>query len=54
MRAINPAPPNFRAEELGHRDTALAHGAEQAPGYRLLYGLINRGCRVAIALSERI
>ena len=44
----------FRAEELEHRDTALAHGAEQAPGYRLLYGLINRGCRVAIALSERV
>ena len=44
----------FRAEELEHRDTALAHGAEQAPGYRLLYGMINRGCRVAIAISERI
>lgn len=44
----------FRAEELQHRDTGLAHGAEETPGYRLLYGAINAGCRVAIALSERI
>ena len=26
----------FRVEEVAHRDTAFAHGAEQAPGYRLL------------------
>lgn len=44
----------FRAEELEHRDTGLAHGAEAAPGYRLLYRAINTGCRVAIALSERL
>jgi len=44
----------FRAEEREHRDIGLAHGAAQTPGYRLLYGLINTGCRVAIALSERI
>lgn len=44
----------FRDEELEHRDTGLAHGAEQAPGYRLLYGAIKTGCRVAIALSERL
>jgi ubiquinone biosynthesis monooxygenase Coq7 len=43
-----------RAEELEHRDTALAHGAEQAPGYRLLSAAIRRGCRLAIALSERV
>jgi 3-demethoxyubiquinol 3-hydroxylase len=45
---------SFRQEELEHRDTALAHAAEQAPGYSLLSGLIKAGCRVAIALSERI
>ncbi|MSP30158.1 MAG: demethoxyubiquinone hydroxylase family protein [Acetobacteraceae bacterium] len=45
---------NFRTEELQHRDTALAHGAEETPGYRLLYRAINTGCRVAIKLSERI
>jgi 3-demethoxyubiquinol 3-hydroxylase len=44
----------FRAEELEHRDIGLANGAEDAPGYRLLYGLIKAGCRVAIATSERI
>jgi ubiquinone biosynthesis monooxygenase Coq7 len=44
----------FRAEELEHRDIGLAHGAEQLPGYRLLYGAIRAGCRVAIALSERV
>lgn len=44
----------FRDEELEHRDIGLAHGAEQAPGYRLLHGAIKAGCRVAIALSERL
>lgn len=44
----------FRAEELEHRDIGLAHGAEQMPGYRLLYRAINTGCRVAIAISERV
>ena len=44
----------FRAEELEHRDIGLAHGAEEAPGYRLLYNIIKGGCRVAIAVSERV
>jgi 3-demethoxyubiquinol 3-hydroxylase len=44
----------FRADEAAHRDTALEHGAEQAPGYRLLSEAIKAGCRVAIKLSERI
>jgi ubiquinone biosynthesis monooxygenase Coq7 len=43
-----------RAEELEHRDIGLAHEAERAPAYRLLSTLIKAGCRVAIALSERI
>ena len=42
------------AEELEHRDTALEHGAEQAPGYKLLSEAIKAGCRVAIKLSEKI
>ncbi len=45
---------SFRAEELDHRDTALANGAEQAPGYRLLTQIITTGCQAAIAISERI
>jgi ubiquinone biosynthesis monooxygenase Coq7 len=44
----------FRNEELEHRDIGLAHGAERAPGYRLLYAAIRTGCRAAIALSERL
>ena len=44
----------FRAQELEHRDLALAHGAEQAPGYRVLSAAIRMGCRLAISLSERL
>jgi 3-demethoxyubiquinol 3-hydroxylase len=44
----------FREDELQHRDTALARGAEQAPGYRLLSAAIKAGCRVAIRISERV
>ncbi|MEI9990299.1 MAG: demethoxyubiquinone hydroxylase family protein [Rhizomicrobium sp.] len=45
---------DFRAEEIAHRDLALEHGAEQAPGYRLLSAAIKAGCRIAIRLSEKI
>ncbi len=45
---------DFRAEEISHRDEALAQGAEQAPGYWLLSEGIKAGCRLAIKLSERI
>jgi ubiquinone biosynthesis monooxygenase Coq7 len=44
----------FRAEELEHRDTALANDAEKAPGYRLMSAAIKAGCRVAIAVSEKV
>jgi 3-demethoxyubiquinol 3-hydroxylase len=44
----------FQAEEVEHRDIALAAGAEAAPAYPLLSGLIRLGCRTAIALSKRI
>jgi ubiquinone biosynthesis monooxygenase Coq7 len=44
----------FRQEELEHRDTALAAGAEQAPGYTLLSGAVKAGSRLAIWLSERL
>jgi 3-demethoxyubiquinol 3-hydroxylase len=45
---------DFRADEVAHRDEALAHGAEDAPGYRILSETIKAGCRLAIKLSERI
>ena len=44
----------FRADEISHRDEALAQGAEHAPGYRLLSEAIKTGCRLAIRLSERL
>ena len=44
----------FRVEELDHRDIALANGAEDAPGYRLLSAAIRIGCRLAIKISERL
>ena len=45
---------DFQAEEVEHRETALAAGAEQAPGYPLLSGAIRLGCRIAIGLSRHI
>ncbi|WP_225421178.1 demethoxyubiquinone hydroxylase family protein [Sphingomonas parva] len=44
----------FQAEELEHRDTAIAAGAEETFGYPILSGLIRAGCRAAIELSKRI
>lgn len=44
----------FRQEEVEHRDTGLAHGAEKTPGYEALTGLVKTGSRFAIWLSERV
>jgi ubiquinone biosynthesis monooxygenase Coq7 len=44
----------FRQDELAHRDTALRHGAAEAPAHLLLSGLIKAGSRAAIWLSERL
>ena len=44
----------FREDERAHRDAALAAGAERAPAYPLLSGLIRLGCRAAIRISERV
>lgn len=44
----------FREDEREHLDAALAAGAERAPAYPLLSGLIRLGCRAAIRLSERV
>lgn len=51
---LSAAIADFQAEEVEHRDAAIAHGAEQAPAYPLLSGAIRLGCRAAIALSRRI
>ena len=52
--ALAEAIGTFRAEEIEHRDSAIAAGAERAVGYPLLSALIRAGCRAAIALSKRI
>jgi ubiquinone biosynthesis monooxygenase Coq7 len=44
----------FRADEIAHKNEALAQGAEDAPGYKFLSASIKAGCRLAIKLSERI
>jgi len=45
---------DFQADEVEHRDAALAAGAENAPAYPLMFHAIRLGCRAAIALSKRI
>ncbi|WP_273793986.1 demethoxyubiquinone hydroxylase family protein, partial [Brucella anthropi] len=46
---LSAAIADFQADELEHRDTALASGAEDAVAYPVLSGLIRLGCRIAIA-----
>ena len=44
----------FRRDELEHREIALGHGAEAAPGYAALSAAIKTGSRLAIWLSTRL
>jgi len=44
----------FREEELEHRDIGLDNEAELTPGYKVLCAIIKTGCKVAIAVSERV
>jgi ubiquinone biosynthesis monooxygenase Coq7 len=44
----------FRQDELAHRDAAVAEGAHDAPGYKVLTAVVQAGCKVAIKLSEKI
>lgn len=44
----------YRADELAHKDEALAHGAEEAPAYEALTGAVKAASRLAIWLSTRI
>ncbi|MEG3181512.1 demethoxyubiquinone hydroxylase family protein [Sphingomonas sp. LT1P40] len=53
-QTLSDAVAEFRAEELEHRDTALAAGAETAPAYPLLSAAIRLACRGAIGLSKRL
>lgn len=44
----------FREDEIGHKETAEAAGAKEAPGYGLLSAAIRLGCRGAIRIAEKI
>ncbi len=44
----------FREDEIGHKETAEAAGAEEAPGYALLSAAIRIGCRAAIRIAEKV
>ena len=44
----------FRDDELEHKDTGIEHDAEQAPLYKAMSNVIKAGCRVAIAITERV
>ena len=51
---LSAAIAEFHAEELEHKESAIAAGAESAPGYVVLSAVIRAGCRTAIALAKRI
>ena len=44
----------FRADEIEHRATALAEGAEEAPAHGAMTALVRAGTRAAIWLSTRL
>jgi ubiquinone biosynthesis monooxygenase Coq7 len=44
---------SFRRDEVRHREEALAAGAQDAPGARLIGQAIKTACRIAIKLSEK-
>ena len=51
---LSAAISDFQAEEVEHKATALAQGAERAPAYPLMSAIIGLGCRAAIMLTKRI
>lgn len=53
-RELKSVVDQFREDELAHKDTAVAQGARQAPGYAALSAVIKLGCRAAIRISEKI
>lgn len=44
----------FRADEIEHKETAIALGAAEAPAYQPLTAAIKAGTRLAIWLSTRV
>jgi 3-demethoxyubiquinol 3-hydroxylase len=52
--ALAAALEEFRRNEVEHRDTAIAAGAEEAPAYALFSAAIKAGSKLAIWLSTRV
>ena len=44
----------FRDDELEHRDIAVDQEGREARHYELLRSVIQRGCRAAITIAEKI
>lgn len=44
----------FRAEEVEHKETAIAEGAHEAPAYPILTTAVKQASRLAIWLSTRL
>jgi ubiquinone biosynthesis monooxygenase Coq7 len=43
-----------RDEETEHHDTAIAHGARDAPGYQVINTIVQTGCAAAIQVAKRL
>ncbi len=52
--ALKDSIEKFQAEEVQHRDIALANEAEQAPAYPVLTAMIKAGTRAVIWVAERV
>ena len=44
----------FRDEELEHRDIAIDYKGREAQHYKVLHDVIQKGCRTAIKIAEKI
>jgi 3-demethoxyubiquinol 3-hydroxylase len=44
----------FRAEEVAHKDQAIAEGAKEAFAHPVLEAVIKTGCRIAIAVCQKV
>tara|TARA_A100001015_G_scaffold179451_1_gene199507 strand:- start:103 stop:636 length:534 start_codon:yes stop_codon:yes gene_type:complete len=53
-RKLQATVERFRDEELEHRDIAVEHDGRDARHYSLLRKVIQRGCRTAIKIAEKV
>lgn len=44
----------FRDDELEHLDTAVDHGAQQAPAHALLSAAIGSACKFGVWAAEKV